>query len=392
MAKREAPINAEILKWARIDAGLSISDVSTSTKISQDKLNDWEQGENNPSVVQLEKLAKEYFRPALTFYLNEPPEPTSNIADFRTISDDIVNHSNNLRQLVARTKARQDEIVELLLEEDESPPLIDFIGKFSVKDSAHDIASHMRSLFFAKGSPRNRLDKDSYFRWIRNRAQDLGVYVLLQGDLGSHHSDIQPEEFRGFALVHPIAPFVVINDNDAKAALIFTLLHELAHLWVGNSGISNANPFDASVNLKRLEILCNEVAGEFLMPEKAFKDVWKLNKHLELNEAIVEISKNFHVSRAAVAYRLKLHKLISNAEWFRLYSLYKSQWRARKTKQRDSDGAPNYTIIRKYQLGERLIKTVLNALDTGDLSYIRASRILGTNSKHFKNLRPEDAF
>lgn len=400
MATQKANINSDILAWARKEAGLSLVEAvhlakisATKDKTAEQRLDEWENDIDKPTQNQLAAIAKAYYRPVLTFYLPSRPVPNADVADFRTVGDGGVGTpSPKLRALVSKVKARQQEMLELLRDENEEPEPLPFVGRFRSSRNVEVVARDIERELNLPLNRRERLtDNDALLRLMRNSAEDIGIFVLAQGDLGSHHTDIAPTEFRGFALADPIAPFIVLNDNDARAAQTFTLVHELAHLWMGDTGISNFDPFNGGDGGGRVdERFCNAVSAEFLMPNGAITRVWQLHRSLNLPEAIQTIARHFGVSRAAAGHRLWRLGEIDGDRWWPLYRSYQADWAARKKKlseSTDQKPAPVYYPIKAYQLGRRLIRTVLGALDAGEMSYSRASRILGVAPNGFEKLR-----
>ena len=402
MVSHKANINPEILAWAREEAGLSLSDAADQGKVSalkdktaEQRLVEWEQGAEKPTQNQLSNIAKAYYRPILTFYLPVPPAPDAEVADFRTIADEEMGKlPPKLRALVSKMIARQQEILELFKsddDEDEAPKSIPFIGRFNVERDVGAVAKDIEDeLNLPLGERRQLNDNDALLKLIRLRAEERGVFVLAQGDLGSYHTDIDPTVFRGFALADPIVPFVVLNDNDAKPAQTFTLIHELAHLWIGETGISNFDPFNGRGHSTEDEKFCNSVSAEFLMPRAEIAEIWNMRRALPLAEAIREVAREFGVSRAAAGIRLWSFGEIEDNAWWQLFEGYKREWaEAKRRREEARDGpAPIYYPAKKSQLGGLLISTVLNALDAGQVTYTRASRILGVSPDGFENLRP----
>lgn len=400
MATGKAHINNGMLKWARLEAGLSLSGAAEAAGTSdargisgEERIEAWENGEDFPTKNQCEALAKAYVQPLLVFYLPSPPIEPDPLPDFRKLSPNEKRLSPQLKAFIAKMKARQQEVIDILSDdtEDEIDPL-PFIGRLSIEAPVDVFADDLRTALGISESDQRKLrDSDALFRLLRNKAEDLGIYVIVQGDLGSYHSSIDPKEFRGFCLADPIAPFVVLNNNDAKPALSFTLLHELAHLWLNESGISNLNPFDDGGDETKIETYCNRVASHFLMPPDTLLAAWDRAKGTGDLQAIADVAKEFSVSRRAVAYRLRMADELTFAQWRHIDGIYDSEWKARKEKQkekqRQSKTKPNHFTTKRYQLGRRLVNTVLGALDAGALGYSSASRILGVASKGFKKIR-----
>jgi Zn-dependent peptidase ImmA (M78 family)/transcriptional regulator with XRE-family HTH domain len=392
----KAHINKSVLRWARDKSGLSLEEAArrarigdTEKKTAAERLEEWESGEPFPTRRQAENLARAYYRPIVTFYLKSPPVQSEETPDFRTVGDHATASDGNvLAALLRRTRARQREIVELLTEDEDEVNPLPFVGRFRPSANASDVAADIRrEIGIDFETQRSFRDRDTLFRGLRRKAEDVGIFVLLQGNLGSYHTDIEPEEFRGIALVHPIAPFIVVNGNDAKAAHTFTLLHELAHIWIGQSGISNLSPFSGKNEGGDVETFCNLVAAEFLMPEAPFQEVWRRVVAEDLNQAVAAIAEEFSISRAAAANRLWKLDLLQDDQWWGLYRVYRAEWKRHREKLQEREGGPGYYVTKRSQLGNALIRTVLGAVDAGSLTYTRASRILGVNTKNFDGLR-----
>jgi len=373
------------LKWAREISGLDLEDAALRAKISNtkkataiEKLSSWENGEDYPTQTQLAKLAKAYCRPLTIFFLDQPPVQSIPIADFRTVRDqDLETYSIELAKVIRATRARQEEVRELLLD-DEDFERFEFTGAARKLKMAKDIAARIRedlgltlaTQFACKGD---------VFSVIRESAESKGIFIQLIGDLGSHHSKIEVEEFRGFVLADDVAPWIVLNPYDSKNAHAFTLVHELAHLWLGEEGISNASAFEANLQANKLERLCNQVAAEFLLPEAAFLRAWEKVKHADIREVVARLKADFCVSSTAVACRLWNLKQISDESWWELYKEYRAHWEAQKAKQKEGDGRPSYYIVKQHKLGKALVHLVGSAVDARELSMSRAGRILGIN-------------
>lgn len=206
-------------------------------------------------------MAKVYHRSLLTFYLPTPPRKGDRGEDFRTVvADRTVEADADVDALVRDLRARQS-LVRAVLEDDEDVQPLAFVGSASLDDGVLALTNSIEQMLgITRAQYRAQKDAESAFALLRERAELAGVFVLLIGNLGSHHSAIPVEAFRGFAIADPIAPFVVINDGDARAAWSFMLLHELAHLWLGATGVSGGAPE------MKIERFCNDVAGEFFLP------------------------------------------------------------------------------------------------------------------------------
>ncbi|MBK9656378.1 MAG: helix-turn-helix transcriptional regulator [Rhodanobacteraceae bacterium] len=215
-------INPNILIWARETAGLSIDDAAEKLGIAEargvsplDRLRAYESGEQPLSRTTLVKMSKIYRRSLLTFYLDAPPRKGDRGEDFRTLPSQHTADEPLVDALLRDIRARQS-MVRTLLEEDDDAEALPFIGSMSVSAGVPQVLSSIQSTidldlatFRSQGTP------EAAFTYLRSRVEAVGVFVLLIGNLGSHHTNLDVSAFRGFALADPLAPFVVINDQDA---------------------------------------------------------------------------------------------------------------------------------------------------------------------------------
>ena len=205
--------------------------------------------------------------------------------------------------------------------------------------------------------------------------------MLLLGDLGSYHSDIGEEVFRGFALADDIAPFVVINDNDATTARSFTLIHELAHIWLGASGVSGPV---RELPSNAVERVCNDVASHFLLPPDALLD---LSPDIQVADApramslSAEIAAAWNISQGVVIYRFARNGWISEDLAGALFRAFSERWRREKQRskeERDPEaGSPTYYQLRRGGIGAPLLDLVRRAIQSETLTRTRAAKILG---------------
>ena len=223
---------------------------------------------------------------------------------------------------------------------------------------------------------------EDLFTELRRRTEALRVFVILLGDLGSHHTAISPKVFRGFAVADKLAPMIVINDQDAKAAWSFTLIHELAHIFVGNTGISGfPAKEEAHTPNARIERFCNDVAGELLLPDQALVRMPRLaNTEAVMREADA-LCRDWHVSTAMAAYRLWRARKTDAKTYGEVVRILVEQWQRQRVRERDqnrnSEGGPNYYIVRRHRLGDGLLRFVGHGLRADAVTHTTAAKILG---------------
>jgi Zn-dependent peptidase ImmA (M78 family) len=332
-------------------------------------------------------MAKVYRVPLTALYLSEPPAESRRVADYRTLPEDRAPDDEALvNALVQDAEARQGLIRSLREDADEARPLV-FIGSSSMSDGVATIVESIRDQLGGIRAPElwEKPDADAVFTTLREAAERAGVIVILKGDLGSHHTAIEVDAFRGLSLPDRIAPLVVINDNDARSAWPFTLIHELAHLWLGQSAVSDQSP------ARKEERFCNDVASRFLLPLKALE---KLDVDLSKPETLYQSIRSFaearNLSTSMVAYRLLRAKRIAQDQWQDIRARSKQAWEKsraeRKGRRVGRKGGPDYYIVRRHRLGNNLIAFVARMLDEGAITTSKAARILGVKPANVRLL------
>jgi Zn-dependent peptidase ImmA (M78 family) len=332
-------------------------------------------------------MAKVYHRSLLVFFMSAPPRKGDRGQDFRTLPEGHSGAQEALLDVVIRkVKARQSMIRAVLEEEDEARRL-SFVGSMTVSDGPDAVlASIQRTLGVDLPNFRKQPSPDDAFTLLRSASEKAGIFVLLIGDLGSHHTAIDLETFRGFALADEIAPFVIINDHDSRAAWSFTLLHELAHIWLGQTGVSGG---PAEISIERF---CNHIAGEFLLPSIELAQL-RLNDVGDFNSVIRQIStfaSERNLSNSMVAYKLYIARIIDIVTWQKCSQTFLRLWVAererRREREREQEGGPNYYIVRRHRLGTALVHLVIRMMDSGALTTSRAGLILGVKPKNVYRL------
>ena len=384
-------VNPDILKWARESAGLRLEEAVKKLSIRDawgtaaiDRLRALETGEDSPTRAVLSKMAKQYHRPLLTFYLAQPPRRGAWGRDFRAPGAHRSTRDEALLDaLVRNVQARQGLLRSAMLDDDDEIVPLSFVASATMDTPVDRLVSSIRDTLAVQLSDfRAAKGPDAAFRLLRARAEQAGVFVLVLDNLGSHHTQLDVEVFRGFALADEIAPFVVVNPKDSAGARCFTLLHELAHLWLGEPGISGGDPMDP------IEVFCNEVASSFLLPTEelaAFRGPYTSDVGAWAN-AITAFAGTRNVSSSMVAYRLYRRAAMDKTLWLGLRELFRGRWlqsQRRQRQQRDtSDGGPSYGVLVRHSLGPGLVELAFRLLASGALTTTKASRVLGVNPRN----------
>lgn len=375
-------IKHTILHWARETSKLSIENAAhklnitdSKTASASEKLVAFETGTKSPSRSLLLRMSKLYHRPLLTFYLDRPPIIGDRGEDFRTHPDHFEEEENAYVDVLIRDiKARQSTVRETLIDEDEDIRL-DFIGKYTIEHGVTRIVQTLREILDIDLTEyRSQSSIKGAFKLLRQQAEEAGIFVLLKGNLGSYHSNIEVKTFRGFVLSDDIAPFIVINDRDAGSALAFTLVHEMAHLVLGQTGISGA------YTEIRTEQFCNNVASEFMLPATEFK-AFRLS-NLDFDTLKFEISDyaiSKKLSSSHITYRLYRRGDIDKSLWESLREYYHQKWQEQQKTDKEKNGrkagGPSYYVVHRYKLGA-LVELVQRLNYSGALTTTKAGMLL----------------
>ena len=291
------PVRPEILRWAyergRIEPG-------TLAQHSP-RFPEWETGKEQPTLTQLEHFARASRTPIGFFFLSEPPEERVPIPDFRTIADKPVGRpSADLLDTICLCQQRQAWYHDNARMEREPP--LDFIGSVSDSDGVEAAADRIRAALRFDLEERRRLSSwTAALRLLIEQANNLGVLVMVSGVVGSNNRRrLDYREFRGFALVDDLAPLIFVNGADSKSAQMFTLAHELAHIWLGESAVSDSE--DRIIPNHRTERFCNQIAAEILAPIRVVRDEHR--PAAPLPTELSRLARRFKVSTLVVLRRL----------------------------------------------------------------------------------------
>lgn len=382
-------LNPEIFTWARTAAGLSADDAAralgfhnTRERSATERLKALEAGDEEPSRSVLRKMAKAYRRSLLVFYLPTPPRTGDRGNDFRTVPGAPPPLYNPVLDTLIRDVRGRQALVRSLLEETEPQP-VNFIGAATMNIEPDDLAARIvERLQLSIADFRRQPTVEQAFGYLREKIEAAGVFVLFLGNLGSHHTNIAVDIFRGFAIADPVAPFVVINDQDARPAWLFTALHELAHLWLGTTGISGTS-IEA-----RIERYCNDVAGEILLPAAELRDLGSLRRAApdQIIETVSAFASARKISRAMVAYKLLRLQIIAEPTWRQISDRFRQEWLASRRREEDEGGSesggPSYYVVKRHRLGDALLDTVRRSLAEGFLTHTKAAQILGVKPRN----------
>ena len=290
-------VKPEMLIWACKRSGQSME----SMRKKFPKLERWGSGEASPTLKQLENFAKATHTPIGFLFLQEPPVEKVPIPDFRTVGNKTFGRpSPDLLDTIYICQQRQEWYRDFVRASGEDP--LQFVGSASPSDNVEKFAARIRhELGFDIEERRKMQTWTDALRNFIDQADGLGILVMVNGVVGNNNfRKLNPYEFRGFTLVDALAPLVFINGSDTKAAQMFTLAHELVHIWLGQSALSDAQAAQISGN--QIERWCNLVAAELLVPLDVLRDEYQ--KDNPLFDEANRLARRFKVSTLVILRRI----------------------------------------------------------------------------------------
>lgn len=361
-----ANINTAMLTWARERSGYSVSEFAHKLTIDEHRLLKWESGEQTLTFNQAMQFADKAHIPFGYLFLLKPPVETLPIPDLRTLEGKPVSQpSSELLDLVKLMLQRQEWYREYLKQQLAEPN--PFVGRFSASNQVNALVEDIRNELQIGPYP-ERGNSDDYYRDLVNRIESLGILVMRQANLGHFTRPLQVEEFRGFAITDEYAPVIFVNHADAPGARLFTLIHELCHIWIGQSGISDG---DARTSRKE-EILCNAVAAELLVPAEEFTHLWRRDVEF-WQENLSPLELHFRVSRWVLARRALTLGLIQYHDYTGYIAELKAAWMERE---KSGKGGPTYYKTKKAQISQPFSRAVVVQALSGQLLLRDASVLL----------------
>ena len=338
----------------------------------------WERGEKQPTMKQLEAFAKATHTPLGYFFLPEPPVERLPIKDFRSVRGTTARPSPDLLDTLYAMQRRQAWLREERRDGDEEP--YDFVGSARLTDDPAAVGREMRRLVgLDEGWAAEVKSWTEAVGELRRRTEQLGVIAVINGIVGNNTSrKLDVEEFRGFALVDPYAPLIFVNGADAKSAQMFTLAHELAHVWLGSegegvSGFEGIFPGD-----QRVEAFCDRAAAEFLVPANELKRHWPSVKHAD--DPFERLARAFKVSPIVAGRRAMDNKLVGREEFFSFYQDYTQ----RERKRPKAEGGGDFYNTQNVRLGQAFALSVMRAALEGRLSFKEAYDLTGLQGGTFQ--------
>lgn len=355
----------QMLRWACERAGVDRADLEH--KFPQFPA--WETGAAQPTLRQLESFAKATYTPIGYLFLPEPPVEKIPIPDFRTPGNERIGHpSPDLLDTIYVCQQRQEWFRNYARTMGEKP--LAFVGSARLQDDVVAAAARIRAaLGFDLNQRRQTPTWTDALRHFIEQADGLGILVMCNGVVhNNNYRHLDPKEFRGFAMVDDLAPLVFVNGADTKAAQMFTLAHELAHIWLGQSAVSDSQP--TILPNEQVERWCNQVAAELLVPLEAMRGEY--NPQSALPEETARLARRFKVSTLVILRRILDVGGLNQQEFWEAYHAEVERLRAIP---RSSGG--NFYLTQAARVSKRFAAALVTSTLEGQTRYNDAFRMLG---------------
>ena len=375
-----ARVKPELIRWVRRNADLSVADAAKKAGTSVAIASRWEDGTVQPTVRQLRLLANAAKRPLAIFYLAEPPRGFTALRDFRRLPGTSVGAQTPALRLAVRLACERRQLaLDLATDMDELPPPLPI--QASVEERAGDVARRIRGLLGISIQEQKRW-KDSYaaLNGWRHAVQQHGVLVFQA-------RGVNVSEMRGFSVTDEPMPLIVLNTKDAPYGRVFTLLHEFCHLLLRKGGICDLKDRGRKPEENPIEVFCNRVAAETLVPRRAFAQSPVVRDHPRRTEwqvaEVAALANEFSVSREVV-----LRRLLTMGRLTR--SAYRS-WRQALTEEYEAAQGnqtgfvpPGTSAV--SALGQSFVKLVLLSYYQDRITSRDVSEYLGVRLKHMAGI------
>jgi Zn-dependent peptidase ImmA (M78 family)/transcriptional regulator with XRE-family HTH domain len=386
----KAFITPNVLKWARESARMTEKTAAAKVSVTVERFKEWEEGISQPTIRQAQTLAKAYKRPFALLFLPEIPRDFQTLQDFRKPGSKALTTSSIF--IIREIQQKQAWISDVYSENQEDK--LSFVGRFSLKDNPHKVAQDI--LTTLNINPASYKSDSPIKEWI-DAAETNGIFISRTSFIHSRLK-LDSEELQGFAIADPYAPFVFVNSEDWNAPQLFTLVHELAHIWIAETGISNEVEPDIKHKDKfhPVELFCNEVVANALMPKdmvlsfdtasfQTSKDVFKAAKSLGVSSfALLVRALNLNLISPQSYQKLRKQADIDYADYLRREAEKKA-----RLKEKDKPGGPNYFLLQLNRNSRLFTQTVLDAFRGGFIEPTLASNLLNVQVNKFQQLESQ---
>lgn len=374
-------VKPEIINW--ILQSLQFENVASS---AIELLHKWQSGEKTPTFNQVEDMSKKTNIPFGYFFLDKPPVEECSIVEYRTIdSAKIAEPSRNLVDTVDQMTDIQEWMVEYVVENGQEE--LEYVGSAAGKTQVLSVAEDIRKTLDIQADwYSDKQNAGDSFRFLKGRIENIHVLVMMSGIVGNNtRRKLNVEEFRAVTLVSKYAPLIFINSCDSDSGKLFSIFHELAHVWVGENSFYNA-PIHADIENREVEKFCNAVAAELLVPTKSFLEKWQ-SGHDEILDKIEKIARSFRCSRFVVARKALDHGKISREIYEQIVKELTNQFKEWQERQKESKGTGgDYYRNLASKIDRNFVTALARSASEGRTQYTEIYRLTNTNRKTFGRL------
>jgi Zn-dependent peptidase ImmA (M78 family)/transcriptional regulator with XRE-family HTH domain len=369
----QAFITPSIILWARDRAHMTREGLAAKINTKPSNVQNWETGESLPTLAQADRLAKALYIPFGYLFLKSPPREEVPLPDFRTIkSAEFAKPSAEFLDLLHDVVVKHDWYREFL--QQEGRLRLPFVGSFTISAGPATVANSISTTLKIDSQTRNDCGNwEDFLRAIIRKAEESGIVVMRSGIVaGNQNRRVSPNEFRGFSICDSLAPLIYINASDWKAAQIFTVAHELAHIWIGKSGISNED-MRIKESDNQVERFCNATAAEVLVPKVDFVQRWVQARSVDAN--VAHLTRYFKVSSLVILRRAYNAGYLSWSDYESNYRNNEELFRRKELEQRESSGG-NYYANLFARNSPTFTNSVVAAVIEGKTLYREAAHLL----------------
>ena len=378
MPKLEVTIQPAVLDWIMQQ---SSADEAVFPDIV-DTLQAWRTGTAKPTFHKVEEISKKTRIPFGYFFMARPPVETNPLAEYRTIGSSAAPPaSRNLLDTIDAMLDVQGWMADFYKENGYSK--LPFVGRFEGnRDKKTLIRDILEVLTLSPQWYQEVKDIPSAFKLLREKTESVGILVMMSGTVrGNTHRKLMLSEFRAFTLINGHAPLIFINAADAWAGRLFSLMHEIVHIWIGRGSLFNELPSHQKA-ISSDEQFCNAIAAEVLVPEKDFEERWKTTVG-RLMDKVEALAKYFKCSRFVVARRALDHHYMTHEEYAELSQAFQKKWDENDKK---SKGGGNYYKTLQSRFDRNFIRALASSVWSGTTQYTDAYRLTDVWGKSFEKL------
>jgi Zn-dependent peptidase ImmA (M78 family) len=378
----EVNIAPEIMNW--IEQHMKAGRINSSML---ENFQHWKSGEKKPTFNQVETFSRVTNIPLGYFFLRTPPTEDLSLLAYRTIdSYELQNPSRNLIDTIHDMENVQEWMRDYLVASDNA--MLNFVGSQRDNRNPQEIAELMRKNLKLTidwyNQSKNAWDS---FKKIREKAEILGILIMMNGIVGSNtHRKLEIEEFRAFTLIDRYAPLIFINSNDSQNGKLFSLLHEMAHVWLGKDNFFN-DRYSAATSVNDTEILCNAIAAEFLVPQSLFVQKWReqLDK-TDFEEKVISVASYFKCGTTVIARKALINKYIDMPQYNKIAQDAVIYFNKIQEEKKDDESGGDFYKTMTTRIDGRFLNAIANSIQEGRTLYSDAFRLTHTNRNTFAAL------